>query len=104
MYIQRFTTVVDLPEFGCVMEVSTMFYICRYCVFTRYGREPVEYMRGRSAKPHSAAFWVLKKKHCIFDDRLVKKTITPVYEIYDFDTTSYHHTWSPFLDFKFMAT
>ena len=36
MYIQPFTTVVDYPEIGCLMEVhvSTMFYICRYCVFT----------------------------------------------------------------------
>ncbi len=34
MYIQPFTTVVDWPEIGCMMEVSTMFYICRYCVFT----------------------------------------------------------------------
>ncbi len=26
MYIHPFTTVVDLPEIGCVMEVSTVFY------------------------------------------------------------------------------
>ena len=38
MYIQPFTTVVDWPEIGCFMEVSTMFYICRYCVFTWDGR------------------------------------------------------------------
>ncbi len=30
--------VVDWSETGCLMEVSTMFYICRYCVFTCWGR------------------------------------------------------------------
>ena len=34
MYIQPFTTIVDWPEIWCLMEVSSMFYICRYCVFT----------------------------------------------------------------------
>ncbi len=37
MYIQPllpFTTVVAWPEMRCLMEVSTMFNICRYCVFT----------------------------------------------------------------------
>ncbi len=34
MYMQPFTTVKDWPEIGCLMEVSSMFYICRYCVFT----------------------------------------------------------------------
>ncbi len=34
MYIQPFTTLVDWPEMGCLMEVSIMFRICRYCVFT----------------------------------------------------------------------
>ena len=38
VYIQPFTTVVDWPEIACLMEVSTMFYICRYCVFTWWGR------------------------------------------------------------------
>ncbi len=38
IYIQPFTTVVDWPEIWCLMEVSTMFYICRYCVFTWCGR------------------------------------------------------------------
>ena len=33
MYIQSFTTVLDWAEIWCLMEVSTMFYICRYCVF-----------------------------------------------------------------------
>ncbi len=32
MYVQPFTTVVDWPEIGRLMEVSSMFYICRYCV------------------------------------------------------------------------
>ncbi len=39
MYIQPFTTIVDWPEVGCLMEVSTILYICRYCVFTWYGRD-----------------------------------------------------------------
>ncbi len=40
MSIQPFTMLVhmDLPEIGLLMEVSTMFDICRYCVFTLYGR------------------------------------------------------------------
>ncbi len=40
MYIHPFTTVVDWPEIECLMEVSTMFYICRYCIFTWDGRIP----------------------------------------------------------------
>ncbi len=38
MYIQPFTIVVDWPDIGCLMEVSTMSYNCRYCVFTWWGR------------------------------------------------------------------
>ncbi len=38
MYTQPFITVVDLPEIGRLMEVSTIFYICRYCIFTWDGR------------------------------------------------------------------
>ncbi len=37
MYIHHFTTVVDWLENWHLMEVSTMFYICRYCVFTWWG-------------------------------------------------------------------
>ncbi len=37
MYIQPFTTIVDWPEIVCFMEVSTMFHICRYCIFTWWG-------------------------------------------------------------------
>ena len=40
IYIQPFTTEVDWTEIGCLMEVSAMFYICRYCVFTWDGRLP----------------------------------------------------------------
>ncbi len=29
---------VDWPEIACLMEVSVMFNICRYCIFTWYGR------------------------------------------------------------------
>ncbi len=36
--IQPFTTAVDWPEIGCLMEISTMFYIRRYCIFTWGGR------------------------------------------------------------------
>ncbi len=36
--INHITTVVDWPEIRCLMEVSTMFHICRYCVFTWDGR------------------------------------------------------------------
>ncbi len=38
MYMQPFTTVVDWAEIQRLMEVSTMFYICRYRVFTWWGR------------------------------------------------------------------
>ena len=38
MYIQPFTTIVDWREIWRLMEVSTMFYIRRYCVFTWDGR------------------------------------------------------------------
>ncbi len=38
MYIQPFSMEVDSPEIGCLMDVSTMFYICTYCVFTLWGR------------------------------------------------------------------
>ena len=34
LYIQPFTTLVDWPDIGCLMEVSiNMFEICRYCFF-----------------------------------------------------------------------
>ncbi len=36
MHIQHFTTAVDSPEIGFLIEVSTMFYI-NYCVFTWWG-------------------------------------------------------------------
>ena len=38
MYIQPFTKVADWPEILCSMEVSAMFYICRYCISTWWGR------------------------------------------------------------------
>ena len=38
MSIQRFTMGVDWLKIGCLMEVSIVFDICRYCVFTFYGR------------------------------------------------------------------
>ncbi len=34
MSIQRFTMGVNWPEIGCLMEVSIMFDMCTYCVFT----------------------------------------------------------------------
>ena len=34
MYIQPFTKAVDWPEMLILMELSTMFYICKYCFFT----------------------------------------------------------------------
>ena len=37
LYIKHFTTVAYWPEIGCLMEVSTMFYTCRYCVLTWWG-------------------------------------------------------------------
>ncbi len=36
--IQPFTTLVDWQEIRCLREVSAIFYICRYCVFTWYDR------------------------------------------------------------------
>ena len=41
MYIQPLTTIlVDWSEIGCLVEVSAMVYICRYCIFTWYSRFP----------------------------------------------------------------
>ena len=37
MYIQPFSMEVDWPEIWCLMEVSTVFYICTYCIFTLRG-------------------------------------------------------------------
>ncbi len=37
IYIQPFSMEVDWPEMVCLMEVSTKFYICTYCVFTLWG-------------------------------------------------------------------
>ncbi len=45
MYIPPFTT-VDWPEIWSLMDVSTMFYIFRYCVFTWYGRDCEEDIMG----------------------------------------------------------
>ncbi len=39
VYIQPFTTVVDWPEIWCLMEVTTMFYSCRYCIFAYCGAD-----------------------------------------------------------------
>ncbi len=36
---------MDWPEIWSLMEVSTIFYICRYCVFTWGGRFGVELWR-----------------------------------------------------------
>ena len=36
--IQPFTMEVDWPKIGCLMEVSIMFDICTYCIFTLYRR------------------------------------------------------------------
>ena len=36
--IHLFIMGVDWPEIRCLMEVSVMFDICKYCIFTLYGR------------------------------------------------------------------
>ncbi len=41
MYIQPLITVVDWPEIWCLMEVSVLFYISRYCDFTWYSRDAI---------------------------------------------------------------
>ncbi len=41
MYIQPFSMEVDWQEISHQMDVSTMFYICRCCVFTLWGRNAV---------------------------------------------------------------
>ncbi len=38
VYIQLLTMGVDWPKIGCQMEVSIVFAICTYCIFTLYGR------------------------------------------------------------------
>ncbi len=39
MYIQPFAKIVYFPDIWCLMEVSTLFYICRYWVFTTAERK-----------------------------------------------------------------
>ncbi len=48
MDMQPFTTVVSWPEIGCLMEVSTMFDICTYCIFTWDGRIPIPTKAAKS--------------------------------------------------------
>ncbi len=55
-YIQPFTTVVDWPEIGCLMEVSTMFHICRYCIFTWGGRYELTRCFEGVFLPHTPCF------------------------------------------------
>ena len=43
MYIQPFCMEVDWQEIWHLMDVSTMLYICRYCVFTLWGRNTIHY-------------------------------------------------------------
>ncbi len=38
MYIQPFSMELDWREIWHQMDVSTMFYNCRYCIFTLWGR------------------------------------------------------------------
>ncbi len=53
-----------------------MFYICRYCVFTLWGR--YAWKKGPT-QLHLATFWVLMKNTII--DRFVKKILTPVCQL-----------------------
>ena len=57
--MQRFTTVVDWPEIRCLMEVSTMFYICRYSVFTWEGRFKIKcFLCYATNRPSSSKVFV----------------------------------------------
>ncbi len=38
MSIQPFTMIVNWPEIGSLMDISMMFDVCTYCVFTLYNR------------------------------------------------------------------
>ncbi len=49
MYIQPFNMEVDWPEIWCLMEVSTMFYIYRYCLFTLWGSIMDDWMKSITA-------------------------------------------------------
>ncbi len=60
MYIQHFAMGEDWPEIERLMEVSTMFYICRYCVFTWYGRYKKRHHRNDVIKNVTRETWMLK--------------------------------------------
>ena len=66
MYIQPFTTVVDWPEIECLVEVSTMFYICRYFFLYLYfylGRHTCSQKVSLSILSHYASVRRLDKIH-----------------------------------------
>ncbi len=69
MYLQPFSMEVDWWEICHQMDVSTMFYICRYCVFTLWGRyKGMWYMLTSLYKPseHRIAEIPFPNLHCIY--------------------------------------
>ncbi len=60
-----FTTVVDWREIWYLMEVSTMFYFCRYRVFTSYDRIEVFDVAIKYGGDVLWAFWD-RAKYCYF--------------------------------------
>ena len=69
MYIQSFSMEVDWPEIWCLMEVSTMFYICRCCVFTLWGRYAIVWYKKKptTTKKHNIRLnWKLRIKCLLY--------------------------------------
>ena len=59
MYIQPFSMQVNWSEIWCLMKVSTLFYICRYWIFTLWVRSTPGYNK---LKPNLALPWKYKIK------------------------------------------
>ncbi len=78
MYIQPFSMGVDWPEICCVMEVSTLFYFCRYCVFTLW---------GRADKHNIRINWKFRNKLVLFISTEVccKKFVSLTKQIFNFN-------------------
>ncbi len=77
MYIHPFTTVVDWLEIGSLMEVSAMFYICRYCVFAWNGRTIVQrawyYDKHVKARDVGVDVWETKTFFALYDPSLYRR-------------------------------
>ncbi len=98
MYIQTFSMEVDWPEICSVIEVSTMFYICTYCIFTLYGKAATgwqfDYFRG------PVTYWNKCSHYCIVimqKGTYCKLQIMRICLYLSEACTGGSHDWWPFL-------